>query len=269
MELITFSLLIADQSMSISNLLLPPLSLPPLFPPSVLLLICSLCPGLKEITGVLAIIDPSSREKLPSWQPPASSLRSLTPRVEGVIAKGGVVRLRQACLWRQKSPKPCSVAFSKEGGGSTIESDLFLNYFCLSLEQICSCLKSLCGWGRSVWGEEKVTERKKREKEGKRWSSTSPLTPVPVCTSWMAYHGAWCFPATGSWTGSWPHAWPPRWRSASAPRTPAPSSPCVSWSLHPFTCCSSLPPCLLPFWASSSGLPCRLFASPTCTPTAG
>lgn len=119
-----------------------------------------------------------------------------------------------------------------------------------------------------VDGEEKVTDRK-REKEGKRWSSTSPRIPVPVCTSWMACRGAWCFPATGSWTGSWRPAWPPRWRSDSAPRIPAPSSRYACWSPHPFTCSSSSPPCPLLCWASSSGLPCRQSASPTCTPTAG
>lgn len=110
---------------------------------------------------------------------------------------------------------------------------------------------------------------RKRKKEGKRWSSTPPLTPVPVCTSWMACRGAWCSPATGSWTGSWPPVWPPHWRSVNAPRTPALSSPCVSWSQRPSTCSSSSPPCPSLCWASSSGLPCRPSASHTCTPTAG
>lgn len=123
-------------------------------------------------------------------------------------------------------------------------------------------------WAERVkWGESEREEKKseRTENEGKRWSSTLPLTPVPVCTSWMGCRGAWCSPATGSWTGSWPPVWPLPWRSANDPKTPAPSSPCVSWLLHPFICCSSSHPCPLLCWASSFGLPCRLFASHTCT----
>lgn len=104
----------------------------------------------------------------------------MIPPVEGVLAETGEVRLRQACLWRLKSPKPCSVPLSNEGGGSTFELDLFSVCFhsCnLWNRFVFTYLKSACGWGQNLWGEENVTERKKeRERKREMVLHTTPYT---------------------------------------------------------------------------------------------
>lgn len=82
-----------------------------------------------------------------------------------------------------KITKPCSVPFSKAGGGSTFESGLFFIHFCLcNLRNrfVLACLKSACGCGqRARWGESDREEERERKKK----RDGPPHYPLLQCLS--------------------------------------------------------------------------------------